>query len=204
MKKNKKIFFYGTLLFTIISVAVMGFVLVNGFLYASPGEVPLSPSLQKTFSRTAKENPDLYPKELRIPAIGVDAKVQEVGITKNNNMATPNNFTDVGWFKYGVLPGQIGSAIIAGHVNDGFALPAVFGNLNDLRKGDNIYLDTVGGDTIHFVVAGIETYDYNAPTVGIFDQKNGSFLKLITCAGVWVEKYKTHDKRLVVTAIKVT
>jgi LPXTG-site transpeptidase (sortase) family protein len=200
MNKNKKIF--SIALLTIISIAVMIFVLLHGFFYAFSDQISIPSSFQKSLMQEATKDFRLYPTQLRIPSINIDAQVQDVGITKNGNMATPNNFTDVGWFKYGALPGTIGSAVIAGHVDDGFALPAVFSNLNDIKKGDDIYVDTVGGTTIRFVVTDIKTYDYTAPTEEIFNQTNGSFLKLITCAGVWVDKYKTHNKRLVVTAIK--
>ncbi len=144
--------------------------------------------------------PLFYPKQLRIPSIKVNSKIRYVGITRQGNMATPSNFTDVGWFKYGPLPGEKGSAIIAGHVNNGINLPGVFGHLDNINIGDNIYVDTLGGDHIHYVVTNVEIYDFNAPTDVIFNQDNGNFLKLITCAGVWVNEYKTHDKRLVVTA----
>ncbi len=126
-----------------------------------------------------------------------------MGITRKGNMSTPNNYTDVGWFKYGVLPGQIGSAIVAGHVDNGLGFPAVFGKLNNLKIGDNVYIDSNGGSTVSFIVTKIETEDFNGPTAAVFNQNDGSYLKLITCAGVWSPAFGTHDKRLIVTAKKI-
>ena len=196
MKNKLKIFF--VIVLVGISVWVFGMGLRSAFFY-----VPSSEAQTVKSAKARVKIPISYPEQLRLPSIQVTARVQAVGITKNANMATPNNFTDVGWYKYGVLPGKKGSAIIAGHVNNGVALPAVFANLHNLNLGDDVYVDTVGGKQIHFKVVGMQTYDFNAPTGAIFNQNNGKFLKLITCDGVWVEKIKTHDKRLVVTAEEV-
>ncbi len=141
--------------------------------------------------------------ELSIPSINVDAKVQEVGITKKGNIGTPNNFTDVAWFKNSPLPGHDGTSVIDGHVDNGLALPAVFWNLKDVKKGDDVYMNTSDNGQVHFMVTDIATYDYNAPTDQILAQSKTPTLKLITCTGVYVAAYKTHDKRLVVTAKKV-
>jgi LPXTG-site transpeptidase (sortase) family protein len=162
----------------------------------------LSEVLPTTNTGTPKVQNPWYPKKLRVPSAGVDAKVQDVGITKLGNMATPNNFTDVGWFEYGTIPGDKGSAVIAGHVNDGLGLPAVFDGLKNVKVGDDVYIDTFGGKTVHFVVTDIKTYDYKAPTEEIFNENSQPILRLITCSGVWVPQTRTHDKRLVVTAVK--
>lgn len=207
----------------IILIIVVGFsflifcvALWNTFFYIPSDDITLPVSLKESFiqkditNTTIKKNTVkqktqeiyflTYPKELRIPSIDLTARIQYVGITKKGNMATPNNFYDVGWFKYGTLPGEKGSAIIAGHVDNGIAMPAVFKNLNTLSYGDNIYIDTIGGESIHFVVRDMQTYDFDAPTEEIFNENDGKFLKLITCAGIWVDSYKTHNKRLVITA----
>jgi LPXTG-site transpeptidase (sortase) family protein len=129
--------------------------------------------------------------------------MQYVGITKSGKMATPNNFSDVGWFQYGTLPGDKGSAIIAGHVDNGLAFPAVFADLGNASVGDDVYVDTVGGSTLHFKVVNIKNYDAEAKTEDIFNQNDGKYIKLITCAGTWSIVHRTHDQRVVVTAEQV-
>jgi LPXTG-site transpeptidase (sortase) family protein len=200
MKKNIKTYF--VIVLTCLAIVVFGVVLRYSFFYAPSLEAQTTNQPQ---NNATKEDPPAssYPKELIIPSINVNSKVVYVGVTKLGNMATPNNFTDVGWYEYGKLPGEEGTAVIAGHVNDGVAFPAVFGNLNKVNIGDDVFVDTVSGGQIHFVVTNIATYDFNAPTQEIFNQNNGKYLKLITCSGVWVNKYKTHNKRLVVTAEEI-
>src|SRR3989338_6359653 len=77
------------------------------------------------------------PARLRIPAIGVDAAVQSVGLSwkGTGDMGIPTNFTDVAWYNGGPAPGAPGSAVINGHL-DGKEVPqAVFYNLGKLKPG---------------------------------------------------------------------
>lgn len=189
--------------FIALGVAVFFFTLVRAFFYAPGGDVPLAPEVVASISEEAAaiRAVTAHPVRLEIPAIKVDAKIQEVGVTKKGNMATPNNFVDVGWYKYGPVPGSRGSAVIAGHVDNGIALPAVFSKLKELKKGDDIYITTADGEPLHFKVTGTTEYDFNAKADEVFTDSSGKLLKLITCSGVWVQKYRTHDKRLVVSAV---
>ncbi len=145
-----------------------------------------------------------YPSRLVIPAINIDAHVKSVGLTADGNMATPGNFVDVGWYKYGTVPGNTGSAVIDGHVDNGLALAGVFKHLGDLKKGDDVYIKTNSGEEIHFVVSAVEQYPHDSlPSDYIFNDKSGSRIRLITCTGSWIANSKTYDERLVVTADKV-
>src|ERR1039457_7041885 len=135
MMSKKKL--YLITLITFVALCVFFAVLVNALWYSSDAEVPLPKELQAKKIEDPNIPADIplsTPVRLVISALHIDAKVQDVGITKNGNMATPNNFTDVGWYKYGALPGEMGSAVIAGHVDDGLALPGVFKHLGDLQK----------------------------------------------------------------------
>jgi sortase A len=190
----------------------VGGVMLTNALFYSPSEEVGSPEKDENLSKIVpknvaeaveniKDNP-LYPKRLSIPAIKVNAEINLVGITKKGNMATPTNFKDVGWYKYGPIPGEKGSALIAGHVNNGLSWPAVFGNLEDLKIGDDIYVERESGETIHFVVRSMGVYDFNGSTDEVFASSDEELLKLITCSGTWIPDLRTHDKRLVVTAEK--
>src|SRR5579871_2731623 len=56
---------------------------------------------------------------LTIPSINVNAPIVPVGFTVDGNMATPDRLSDVGWYEYGTPIGDAGSAVIAGHVDNG-------------------------------------------------------------------------------------
>ncbi|MES3031714.1 MAG: class F sortase [Patescibacteria group bacterium] len=185
------------ILITIVATGVFSVTLAGSVLYDSSGEVSLPKNSRIS---TMKADLSTYPTHLSIPRIGVEAQVIQVGVTKKGNMATPRNFTDVGWYKYGTVPGQFGSAVIAGHLDNGLALPGVFTKLNHIQKGDDIYLTDGKNKVQHFVVTKTALYDFDASASEVFNNKNGKILNLITCAGNWMTKYKTHGQRLVVTS----
>lgn len=194
------------MLFGVVLVHATFYAPIDGInLPASVAFVDKASLLKTTTNKSViKIYPTTYPQKLRIPLIKVNAKIQYVGITKKGKMATPNNFSDVGWFQYGIIPGEKGSAVIAGHVDNGLAFPAVFSKLEKLSVGDDIYIDQISGNTLHFKVINIKNYDAEAKTEEIFNQNDGNFLKLITCTGLWSEQLRTHNQRLVVTAEEVS
>jgi LPXTG-site transpeptidase (sortase) family protein len=141
------------------------------------------------------------PSTLLIPALGVNAKVQALGITKKGNMGAPSNFTDVSWFKLGTVPGQVGSAVMAGHEDNALSLDGVFKHLEDLKTGDDVYVVRKDGKKLHFKVVDKKIYPYNltGPELEkVYNADDAARLNLITCTGNWVQSIKTNDKRLVV------
>ena len=137
---------------------------------------------------------------ISIPKIKVDTKIQEVGLTSKGAMAAPRNFSEVGWYKYGTFPGKTGSAVMAGHIDNGIALPAVFKNLPKLEIGDDIYINLKDGTKLHFKVTGEKTYPYDSAPEEVFFDNSGKYLKLITCVGSIIRDLRTHSQRLVITA----
>ena len=178
----------------LVSGAIFMTVLFFSVIYSPNGEIFTKLALAQTESKN-------HPTRFYIPTLKIDATVQEVGITKNGNIASPRNFSDVGWYKYGILPGKKGTSVIDGHVDNGLALPGVFSNLKNIRIGDNVYVETKNKKNLKFVVEKIEVYDYNAGTKDIIIDSDTSRLVLITCTGNWISNLRTHDKRLVVTAV---
>lgn len=168
-------------------------VTLAGALWYSPDSEIAVPPMSPVASTASK------PVRLEIPAIGVDATVQYVGITGNGDMGTPDNFTDVAWYKYGPVPGQLGSAVIDGHVDNGLSLAGVFKHLDNVKVGDDVYVIAADGSKLHFVVTDMEKYPYTSgPTQKIFGQTDAARLNLITCSGTWVPGARTYDERLVV------
>lgn len=144
------------------------------------------------------------PVRLRIPGIDVDAAFEYVGLTPEGAMDAPNGPHNVAWFELGPRPGEDGSAVIAGHygrwkTGEG----SVFDNLNELKEGDIIYIETDRGESISFTVRESRSYDADADASDVFISRDGkAHLNLITCEGVWDDVLKTYHKRLVVFADK--
>lgn len=139
------------------------------------------------------------PYKLIIPDINLETDVQHVGKTKTGNMAVPNNFTDVGWYKYGAVPGDIGNSVMAGHVKNRLGIGAVLKDLHKLKVGNTVYAEDENGKRLAFRVTAMETYPYDkAPLERIFGKTDKRMLNLITCSGPWNATAKTSSQRLVV------
>ncbi len=180
-----------------LSLAVLTGTAVRAFYYAPETEVALSRSIE--VSHLEKIDDLSAPVRLRIPRLGIKAAVQYVGVNEKGNMAAPTNFADVGWYKYGPLPGQSGAAVIDGHVNNGLGLPGVFERLNELAVGDEVVVETKDGRGINFSVKEKKIYPYGeVPLELVFDKAGAAKLNLITCVGDFLSRDRTYDQRLVV------
>lgn len=141
---------------------------------------------------------------IRIPKINVNTAIEEVGLTKEGVVGVPNNVTDVGWLNVSSMPGQIGTAIVDGHKvsrHGSVTTKGVFDDLGSLQKGDKVYVEYSGRDSVTFVVKDIRVYDRNQAVPEVYSSDGRtSKLNLITCAGPWDTVHKTYTKRLVVFA----
>ncbi len=180
------------------AVLVFGATLAHALLFAPDIEVPAPNTPPATVIHKSVTQSE-YPVRLIIPSLGIDANVQNVGITAKGTMAVPNNFTDVGWYKYGAVPGTMGSAVMAGHVDNALALPGVFKHLNNIKIGDDVIVRTKEGRDMHFIVEDVESYPVeDAPADRIFNNSDGAHLNLVTCEGDWLQKEHQYNRRLVV------
>ncbi|MDE1975509.1 MAG: class F sortase [Patescibacteria group bacterium] len=144
-----------------------------------------------------------YPSKLAIPAIGVKAPFEDVGITARGSIGTPDNFTSVAWYDHSAIPGKEGTAIIDGHVDNGLGMAGVFKNLYRTKVGDTIEVVTRGGKKLTFKVTNVASYGYrDLPSYVLTGPVGavGSYIELITCEGTWLPEGRTYDQRLVVTA----
>lgn len=143
----------------------------------------------------AKEKVDvLLPVRFIIPKLSIDAPVEYVGITPEGLMDVPKGPNNVAWFNLGTPPGEVGSAVIAGHSGYKNNRPAVFDNLDKLQKGDKISVEDESGTIITFVVRELRTYNPKANPPEVFNSNDGaSHLNLVTCTGDWNETARTHS-----------
>lgn len=140
----------------------------------------------------------IIPDRLSIPTINVDANVEHVGQLPNGQMDVPKDDRNVGWYEPGAKPGEIGNAVLAGHV-DNKTGPSVFFHLKDLVPGDIVKVTDVNGRAYDFEVQNVESYPRDqAPLEKVFGTNSNSGLNLITCTGTFDRDTKTHEERLVV------
>ena len=142
------------------------------------------------------------PTRLLVPSINVNAAVESVGMDSQGRMGVPSQASNVAWYKLGSAPGDVGNAVIAGHL-DWTTGPAVFWYLGRVRKGDTISVARADGSSVQFVADATSTVPYDSSTDSLFTKNGPPALTLITCAGAWDRARGTYLQRLVVHATLV-
>ena len=126
------------------------------------------------------------PVSVSIPQIGVRSKLLSLGLNPDGSIAVPSLATsadEAAWYKYSVTPGQVGAAVIEGHV-DSYQGPAVFFRLGALRPGNQIDVTLADGITAVFRVTGVREYAKDKfPAAMIYGPTDYAALRLITCGG---------------------
>jgi sortase (surface protein transpeptidase) len=140
------------------------------------------------------------PQRISIPAIGVAATVEPVGLRPDFSMDVPRLVDDVGWYSLGSVPGQPGDAVIDGHLDGPGGGPAVFWRLDQLRVGDRIEFAMSGGGTTAFTVTGEGLVAMDQVPEGHFDTHGAARITLVTCAGAWDTGRQIYTERFVVEA----
>jgi hypothetical protein len=140
------------------------------------------------------------PDRLRIAAIGVDSALESLDVDASGAMRAPKDFGKPGWFNRGPAPGDLGPAVIAGHV-DSERGPAVFYRLRDLKAGDLVEVSR-GGQWVLFGVAASERYPKDQfPTAKVYNPTPVPELRLITCGGTFDRSRRSYEDNIVVYAL---
>ena len=140
------------------------------------------------------------PTRLRIPAIYVDTPLEVLNLDVSGALQTPKDYARAGWFAGGAVPGEVGPAVIAGHV-DTTTGPAVFYRLNRLRPGDVIEVARDGG-WVGFRVVEVSRYPKDRfPTTRVYGPTPDPQLRLITCSGAFDNAQGSYVDNTVVYAV---
>src|SRR5258708_1660959 len=137
-----------TFLFIVILLS-MGFIPILGESKLS--EIPLQQAPQAGVEANTTPQTEVvppkkitYPVRLIIPSIKIDDQIVKVGVTDNGEMDVPDGKTkNIGWYMYGTVPGEVGSAVLDAHVF------AAFKSLHNLKQGSDIYVIMSDGEKLH-------------------------------------------------------
>lgn len=142
------------------------------------------------------------PERLLIPAISVDSSLMPLGLKSNGTLETPPGPFPAGWYTGAPTPGEVGPAIIVGHVR--FNTPGVFERLTDLRHGDKVLVARKDGSTATFQVTMVQHFAKSRfPTKKVYGNLDHPGLRLITCGGLNAST-NAYDENVVVFADLVT
>jgi LPXTG-site transpeptidase (sortase) family protein len=143
------------------------------------------------------------PVRVEIPAIGVSSPLVRLGLNRDGTMQVPGDFQVAGWFTGAPQPGQLGPAVIAGHV-DSRTGPAVFYRLRELRPGDQVRVVRADRRVVRFEVESLASYPkQELPDDRVFGATTAPALRLITCAGAFDRARDSYRDNLVVSAVRV-
>ncbi len=183
-------------------IAIAGWTGINrGFDFTSAGNLSANPEpSEKVIITNPFPKPEIgEPVRLVIPKLTVDAVIENVGLTDENAMDVPKEKGNAGWYELGAKPGELGSAVIAGHLDDKNGDPEVFYNLKDISAGDEIEVEDENGKKYTYVVTRVQTYPYASfPLQEVFASSDKTRLNLITCEGTYDKSSKLYSDRLVV------
>ncbi|MFD9908583.1 class F sortase [Streptomyces sp. NPDC059063] len=134
--------------------------------------------------------PPSPPDRIRVPAIGVDAPLMGLGLTSQGSLDVPppRHKNLAGWYEAGTTPGERGTAVVAGHVDNAEG-PAVFYRLGALRKGQSVEVERRDGGVALFTVDAVEVYDAkDFPDEKVYGAAPRPELRVITCGGAYSKK----------------
>lgn len=144
------------------------------------------------------------PVRLTIPEIGVDSSLEKLHQDSRGVLVAPEYADQAGWWSKGVVPGDVGAAVIVGHL-DTIQGPAVFVRLKQLRPGDLIKVRMSDGRTVRFEVDGSHVVDKALfPSKQVYGATPDPQLRLITCSEPFDPVAHSYTDNLVLFATAVS
>ncbi len=142
------------------------------------------------------------PVRVQVPSVGIDGSpLQALHVLADGTLEPPATFGEAGWFAQGTLPGAVGPAVIAGHV-DAKTGPGIFLRLGDIKPGAKIIVTTRTGQRLEFTVTYVHQYPKNKfPVSAVYGPTPLAMLRLITCAGDFDEQTHHYLDNLVVSSV---
>ena len=162
----------------------------DGSTTPSPSTSPTSPPSTQVAA----------PIGIRIPAIDVEATMLPLGLESDGSIEVPSDFSQTGWWADGPEPGEVGPAVILGHV-DSRQGPAVFFDLRRLQPGDTVEIDRVDGSAVTYAVDRVEKHSKNDfPTETVYGPTPEPVLRLVTCGGDFDRDARSYKDNVIVFA----
>lgn len=193
---NNRRFPRGTAVVVLVSVLAIGLVMMYSPRFGSEmAEAPTSTSTAATGLLMSEAEP----VKIMIPSLELEASFSEpLGLEDSGEIEVPDDYVSVGYYKNGPTPGEIGPAVVLGHV-DSFEGPAVFYSLGQLKEGDEVNIEREDGTIATFAVTEIEKNSQSDfPTEKVYGKLPYAGLRLITCSGIYDKQKLRYTHNLIV------
>ncbi len=141
------------------------------------------------------------PVRLEVPALGVDAPLDQAGVTADGQMALPDDVTRAAWYRFGPVPGEPGSAVLAGHVDDAEQGLGELAPLSSAEPGHEVVVTDAAGATTRWRVVSRDVVHKQAlPLDLLFSRDGAPRLTLVTCGGPFLPDVGGYRDNVVVVA----
>lgn len=158
--------------------------------------VPPSPSTAKPLAKSK-------PTSVRLPKIDVNSPIHGLGLDAEGKLTVPSGdrYDEVGWYDGSPTPGEVGPAVLEGHVTGNNQNPSVFFELGATKAGDLVEVDRADGSTATFKVTEVRKYPKaDFPRIDVYGATKGPELRIITCGGTYDSSAQRHLDNVVVFA----
>lgn len=141
------------------------------------------------------------PVFVSVRRLGISSSLQQLGLAPDGSLEPPSQFGRAGWYAKGSRPGEVGPAVIVGHV-DSASGPAVFYRLDMVVPGNDVEVRDNTGAVRHFTVTEIRRYPKSSfPTAAVYGPTALPVLRLVTCTGAFDAGKRSYVDNLVVSAV---
>lgn len=127
------------------------------------------------------------PVSLSIPAIGVRTSLLHLGQTAQGSLQVPPpgpDYNKAAWYRLSPTPGELGPAILVGHIDSKLEGPSVFFQLGALRRNDTVRVTRADGSVAVFAVDEVRRFHkVDFPSRLVYSNTDHAALRIITCGG---------------------
>src|SRR5882757_1011223 len=135
------------------------------------------------------------PTHLSIPRVGIETSLLSLGLNPDGTLQLPPDASGspAGWYENLASPGEVGPAVIVGHL-DAPDAQAVFFNLGALHPGDRIWVTRADHSVAEFTVRESGLYPKESfPSEAVYGPSDVPVLRLITCGGAYAPSGYTQN-----------
>lgn len=153
--------------------------------------------------QASERDPTPSPVRLSVPSLDIsEAEIVDVGVEPNGEMEIPGA-REVGWYRFGAVPGATGSAVLAAHIAFN-GVDGVFRRLSEIDVGDTFSIEFDDGSSREFRV--VETGQYGKaeiPFDRMFTRSGPPEVALVTCGGDFNRSLNSYSDNVIAFAVPI-
>ena len=144
--------------------------------------------------------PASVPARVKIPAVGISAPVDPLGLNADGSLEVPGDFARAGYYTGRPTPGEVGPAVVVAH-RGGFDGPGAFWRLPSLKPGHLVTVIRADGEEATFMVERVTQHEKDRfPTEEVYGHVPYAALRLVTCGGPFDNRADHYRDNVIVFA----